>query len=543
MAKSPAQQAADAQKQLEEEACDRVSDCRAAKALSRRDIEEAYFFMAPRRVRSQSTQGQSTTPPGDQFELQTSLGFEVAADFMTMLIDSFMPPAGRWAERRPDPFMPQATREILAAQAKERDEAIFEMIRGSNFYAELAKTGVPDAAIGVIAMDIRRVNSLKPARCMGIPIRELEFNIGPDGRIDDRFNVRCTKYKKLKALLPEVTLPQAILDKISNEPNNVCEVRWGYWRLWARTDDEYWQHVVLVDRTVVHAAVTQGEGSCAIAIGRFGATPDFAWPDGSAIKSLPDFRQLDEMRAGFIENIDFTLRPPFTFEDDGVLNFEDGVEPSMGYPRRPGGQRDAVQKIYEPNPLDAALFDEMNLEKRVRRLHYCDFPEQKGKTPPTASQWLDEMVEAQKKIGTPGYNFWGEFPYEAFQRFRFLAEAAGGVKPLEYKDAAGRDVRVSLQAYNPAQRAQENQEVLTGTRLLQIAGAAFPQTLAVMVDDQQTIRNFQAKLGDKLVALRDPAQLKQAFANVSQLAGVRGTQLGQDGLTVAASPQGGPGGG
>ena len=61
-------------------------------------------------------------------------------------------------------------------------------------------------------------------------------------------------------------------------------------------------------------------------------------------------------------------------------------------------------------------------KRRVRRLFYNDFPEQKGKTPPTLGQWLDEIVEAQKKIGTPGYAFWREFPYEAFQRFSYIGE-------------------------------------------------------------------------------------------------------------------------
>ncbi len=536
MAKAPAAESAQPpvdRKVLEGEAKDRLTDARAQKAKSRIDIEEAYFFLAPRRVRSQSSQSNSSTRPADANELQTSLGFEVADDFMTMLIDSFMPQSARWAERRPPPFVDDATKQTLSTQVKAQDEKIFDFIRSSNFYAELAKTGVPDAAIGVLAMEIRMVGAGRPPRCLGVPIRELEINLGPDGRVDDRFVVRATCFNKLKALLPGIKLPASITKKINDTPKKPCEVVWGYWRLWEREDDEYWQHAVTIDGTLVHDVVAKGEGSCGLIVGRFGATPDFAWPDGPSIKALPDFRQVDEMRAAFVENMDFTLRPPFTYEDDGVLSFEDGIEPGMGYPRRPGGSRSPTEKIYEPNPLDAPLFDEMNLEKRIRRLHYCDFPEQKGKTPPTLGQWLDEMVEAQKKIGTPGYAFWNEFPYEAFQRFRYLAETSGGVPPIKITNASGREVPVSLQAYNPAQRAQENQDVLTGTRLLQIAGSAFPQTLQVMVDDQQTLRNFQDKLGDKLVALRSKEDLQNAVGTLSKLAGVGGPQV-NGGLVASA---------
>lgn len=525
-------------KALEDEACDRVEDAKAQKTQSRQDIEEAYYFMAPRRIRSASSDTKSSTKPQDSFELQTSLGFEMAHEFMTVGIDAFMTPQANWAERRPDPFLPDAVKIQLQEQAKKDDKKIFDMIRSTNFYPELSKTGVPDFSIGVLAMDIRRANTYDPPRCLGIPIRELEINLGPDGRIDDRFHVRNTIYRKLKALLPGIKLPRAIQTKVKEKPKGECVVRWGYWRLWDREDDCYWQHVVLVDKKLVHSAVTKGHGSCSLVIGRFGATPDFAWPDGPAIKALPDFRQLDEVRAGFIENIDFTLRPPIAYPDDGTMNFEDGIEPGMAYPRRPGATANDLQKIYEPNPLQAVIFDTQELERRIRRLHFCDFPEQKGKTPPTASQWLDEMVEAQKKIGTPGYAFWGEFPYEVFNRFRFIAEASGFIAPLEFKNEAGMQVKVSLQAYNPAQRAQENQDVLTGTRLLQIAGAAFPQTVAVLIDDRKTVENFKKKLGDELVVMRDPEELKEAFSNVASLAGVGGPKA-PGGLPAAGNGSGG----
>lgn len=518
-------------KALQDEASQRIEDARAEKRKSRVDIEECYYFAAPRRIRSADSRSATDAKPSDDKELMTSLGFEVADDFMTMLIDSFMPQSVKWAERHPDPFMPDPVKKVLLEQAQVADEKIFESIRGSNFYAELGKVGVPDAAVGVLAMDIRLVRPGMPARCIAVPIRELEINLGPDGRIDDRFVVRNTIHRKLPALLAGIPLPAKLSERIKKDPKKKVEVRWGYWRDWSKTDDEYWQHVVLVGDEVVHDAVLIGPGSCPLAVGRFGATPDFAWPDGPMIKSLPDLRQVDELNAGFIENIDYTLRPPFTYPDDGILSFEDGIEPGVGYPKRPGGTAHDLQKIYEPNPLDAAHFDEMKLEKRIRRLHYCDFPEQKGKTPPTASQWLDEMVEAQKKIGTPGYSFWREFPYEVFERFRYIAERSGGAQPLEVD---GR--RVSLQAYNPAQRAQENQEVLTASRLLQIGGAVFAQTLPVMVDDQQTMRNLQSKLGDKLVVFRNPQQLQQAFSNVAQLAGVQIPRL-PGGLQAAAGPE------
>lgn len=512
----------------------RLADARQQKSYSAADIEEAYYFTAPRRVRSSSSQSSSANRSTDADELQTSIGFEVVEDFVTMIIDSFMQQAGRWAERLADAFLPPGIKKKVEEAVRAEDEKIFQVIRSSNFHAELSKQAVPDGGIGVFAMHIHQQRGDKPPLCIGIPIRKLEMNLGPDGRIDDRFVIEKTKYRHVPALLPEITLPAEIKKLVKDKPGDKVTVEWGYWRDWTRDDDEVWQHCVRVGDTVVHTAQLVGAGCCPLVLGRFGATPDYAWPDGPTIKALPDFRQMDEMSAGFVENMDFTLRPPQAYDDDGVLgsHLEGGVESGYFYPRRPGGSRDTFESIYEPAQLEAALFEASALERRIKRLHYVDFPEQPGKTPPTLGQWLDEMVEAQKKIGTPGYNFWREFPFEVFCRFTYIAEASGRAQKITLPGGGA----VQLHAYNPAQRAQENQEVLTATRLMQIGASGFPQTWQVAVDELKTLENLKSKLGDKLVVFRTKEDLSGAADMVSKLGGVFGPKLA-GGLT------GGGGGG
>ena len=502
----------------------RLADAKQQKAYSQEDITECYFFAAPRRARSANSSS-SVTRSNDASELQTSLAFECAEDFMTLIIESFMPSNARWAERLADPFLRQAVKDQIENSARIQDEQVFQMIRSCGFHAELAKQGVPDGAIGVFAMHIH--NGRRPMDlpvCIGVPIRELEMNLGPDGRIDDRFVVKHTTYKHVKTLLPGITLPSRVLGLIKDLPETKVQIQWGYWRLWDKDDDEYWQHCVKVGEETVHDTQLKGRGCCPLVLGRFGATPDYAWPDGPMIKSLPDLRQEDETRAAFIENIDFTLRSPKAYDDDGVIggHLENGVEPGMFYPRRPGSNsRQTFESIYDPPNLQAAMFEFDDVRRRVKRLHYVDFPEQVGKTPPTLGQWLDEMVEAQKKIGTPGFSFWREFPFEVFQRFTYIAEKAGKLTPIKIEGAG----EVTLHAYNPAQRAQENQEVLTATRLMQIGGSAFPQTWQVAVDELGTLMAVKEKLGDKLVKFKTKEELVGAVDQLSKLGGVFGPKL------------------
>lgn len=512
----------DAEQKLRAEALDRLQDCKNEKNQVRQDIEECYFFAAPRRRRSaRSSATQGSDKPSDKYELQTSLGMEVAEDFSEMVIDTFTPPQVPWAERKVTGKVTAEEKNQLDEKLKEVDGNIFDLIRGSNYYAEKGKAATPDASIGVFAFLITDPGAAEPIRVLAVPIREVEFNVGPDGRIDDRFICRPTKYRYVRTLLgKDVTFPDEIEKKIKDKGSEPCEVIWGWWRLWNERGDETWQHVVFVDQTMVHSPTIKGEGSCPFVIGRFGATPDYAWPDGPLMKALPELRYMDEIRAGMIEYIDFTLKSPVAYEDDGVINLEAGVEPGRAYPKRPNGGRNIFEKIYEPSSIEAVIFDQQQLRATIRRILYVDFPEQQGKTPPTATQWLDEMVLKQRRIGTPGFAYWSEEPYETFQRFRYLGEKRGVIEPIDLP--AG----TRVQPYNPAQRAQENQEVLTATRLIQIGSSAFQQTWQVAVDELGTLNNLKNKLGDKIVVFRQSSDLKSAVELVSQLGGIGGGQPG-----------------
>lgn len=526
----------EAREALQTEALQRLEDARREKRNVTNDHQNAYFYAAPRRIRQQQSQSQTPAPtkPGDDRQLQTSFGFEVVDDFMSMLIQTFTPREGPWAERK----LPEAMRsddfnidEVNEAIRLE-DEKVFNLIRASNYYSEKAMTGVPDAAVGIVALLVTDPGRGQPYECRGVPIRELEIDKGPDGRPDFRAIVRVTKFRYLKAEVgAEVyaKIDPVELRKYKDQPDQPIEVVWAWWRIWDNLGDHEYQHVVLCQQKLCHQATSIGEGSCALIVGRFGATPDFAWPDGPLLKSLADLVQLDEVRGALIENLDFTLRPPKAYDDDGVINLPtDGVRPGELYPRRPSYGKQTFEDIYQPRAIDSALFEIDHLTMRIRRLHYVDFPEQKGKTPPTATQWIDELAIRQNRIGTPGFAFWREEPYEAFQRFRYLGEKGGKVRPL---DALG--VRVPLQPYNPAERAQDSQDISTSVRFAQIGQAIAPTIWQVAIDELATLQNIRKKMRVTDVVLRDQGEIEQRVKLLASL----GTQMtGQGGGDQGGAP-------
>lgn len=503
---------------LTKDACDRLISARRQKREWEPDIREGYFFAAPHRARQiQSEQQNNTAKPTDADLLQTGMAFELVEDFATVVLNAFMPPAEPWAEQRAGMFVPDDVLDEVKKQIGENDPKIFEAIRASNLYEELPKAWVPDLAIGTTALWIEDSRPAENFVVQAIPLHELEINVGPFGSLDDRFVVRHTKNRHVAALLG-----QTIFDKLSAEcrkevadgPDKLTQIAWGYWRKWDRRDDVVWQHVVMLKNKVVHDELLIGEGSCPLIPMRWAPSPEWAFGNGVLIKSLPDLRQVDDLSAKKIEHIDNALAPASTYPDDSFTAVEQGIETGKLYPMRVGSEG-AVKPIFPPGSVEAALFELDQTERKLRRRFFLDWPEQRGDTPPTATQWLDEMQMAQRRIGTPGQSFWREGPAEIFLRYKFLLEKRGVIAPVQVNGK-----NVALSPYNPAQRAAEQQEVAMFSRFAEIMAPLFPEEWKLKTDGGVTMAQVAEKMRvTKLWAERPADQQKAALAQISQLAG------------------------
>lgn len=527
-------------KDLSKEVEDRVAECRKQKHHVDRDIREGYFFAVPNKPRSISTQMPISVinQPQDASVLQISIGMEEAENFATTLIRSFMPEGQPWMNLQPSAFVrDENVKRQLKDKGKQDTKVVFDLIAESNFYAELSRILNPDGALGTFGMWIDRGNISEPVKCKGVPLREMEINVGPDGAIDDRFIIRHTKYKNVRDLVgKDITLSKKIEDKIKREPKSTCCVTWGFWRLWDKPHLA-WKHVMLVDDEVIDEQEYEGAGTCPFIVVTFNREVSSAYGNGPLIKALPELRQLDEMAGAASEMVDLSLRPPMGYPDDSFANIADGVVPGGWYPLRVGSEA-AVKKLYEPSKLDAAFFDQKSREDRVKRIFYNDFPQQRGDTPPTATQWIDEMSMAQRKIGTPGLAFWREGPAEFFLRFYTLCLEGGLCKRV-----TNLNNEMALVPDNPTRQAQNQQKVAMVGRLGQLAAGLFPEEFKVKIDGAATIDKCIEAMGlEDMMPVRNPQQIAQATQLISQVAGgnqpqTPGTQLPPPGTAIAQPPQ------
>ncbi len=189
---------------LDKESITRLAAARVWKSYFELDFKECYFFAAPWRQRQISSQ----TAPGQQrmldaVELNTDECFIIAQDFVTEIVNTYMPQAQAWCERGPGMFLPDGVWDKIKDQVKKDDESIFDAMKSSNLYAELTKSLYPDLPIGTAGLWIEKRPGIHPIAVMAVPLREMELNLGPDGQIDDRFVVRFTRNCYVRKLLGE----------------------------------------------------------------------------------------------------------------------------------------------------------------------------------------------------------------------------------------------------------------------------------------------------------------------------------------------------
>jgi hypothetical protein len=264
------------------------------------DFRECYFFASPHRQRFvNSSSSQTISRIQDAGDLNTDEAFILCGDFVTEIVNAFMSPDKPWCERGPGMDLPPGIWDKVKGDVLKGDQQIFNAMKASNLYPEVAKAFYPDLAIGTVGLWIERPHSSAPIINSAVPLRELEVNLGPYGDIDDRFAVRSTRNVHVRELVgEEIWAKIADLKKeIVEKPKERTQVVWGFWRKWEIKGDECWQHVVMVGKNgnnLVHDVEIKGEGCCPLWVGRFNPSPDSPFGLGPLIQGLPSLRQIDE---------------------------------------------------------------------------------------------------------------------------------------------------------------------------------------------------------------------------------------------------------
>lgn len=479
----------------------RYSAAKKWRDMVRPSLEEIYSFVCPGREKEFDTN--TLTPRNDEPETFISLPEDLSSDFASDLVTYFTPSESRWTEYMVTTPVPKEAVQQVLEIVNEREDEIADLVAASN-YNDIAPQVMFEAAHGTVAMWVDSSHLTQPIYCETVPPCELLITPGHLG-ILDRFREKMVLAGTLNALFDgwEVDLNVPSIKKKIDKAGSTCKVCWGFWLDWADAGNPLWRCEITIDgnRVTPSEPLTLGPlaGSCPLLVGRFNPQPNRPWGRGPGWKSLPDMRVYNAVDEAVLDGLDQSLRNTIIYADDGFLDLGEGVDAGRSYPAARGFTRDQIYELQKGVNLDTGFFSEDRLEDRLRQRFYQDGPRQRGDTPPTAAQWVDERRRVQVRLGKPSAPLWREFFLPFIQRIEFIAIGLGKIEgALTHNESV-----ISVQPVSPLQKAQNQDKVMTTRSNLELAFNTFQDQVGNFIDPVKTFANVIKTSGDDLMVLRD----------------------------------------
>jgi hypothetical protein len=463
-------------------------------------IADCYKYALPWRHVFYATQ------PGDSYdEIFDSTVATTLEDFAADMQNTFTPQKNNWLEEQPAVDYDNSQRRAFADDLKKRQAFVFAEMGRSNLYQALQES-YSDLGPGTMVLCVTDIDLTKPLHCESLPITDVLLAKGPYGTVDP---FRRRKYLRREA---EVMWPNAdwalvvhAAAQLQKGSEQELEITDGCWRDWADKANETYRYAVECNGKIIFSKEYRGAGSCPFIVARWARDNTTAWGVGPTYRVLPDIKTLNHVRFLDLKNYDKHVDPPTSYEDDGVANIDNGVTPGLWIPRAPGSE--PPKAIESMSRFDVAVFERDELRSAVKRAHYQDKPEQLGKTPPTATQWVDEAAERARRMGTPATNLVQELQIPLYRRFAYLLEQRGKLPRVEFDGQ-----EVALTPVSPLLRAQQQEEVVRNDKWVELLVARFgPQLGMVIVDVTKYADRQRHLLGVDKDLIRDEAKMVAAI--------------------------------
>ena len=472
-------------------------------------LEEIYSYICPGREYDFSRTPYQIN--ADDPETFISLPEDLATDFAADLVTYFTPAEAKWTEYMVTAPIPRAAEKQVKEIVGAREKELFDLIQASN-YNDVAPQVMFEANHGTVAMWVEQAHLSQPIYVETVPPSELLVTPGHLG-ILDRFREKSVLASSLKALFDgwdDVKLTGHRLTEKMKKPGAMCTVCWGFWLDWSDPGNPMWRCEITVDgnRVTPDTPLTLGPlaGSCPLLVGRFNPQPNRPWGRGPAWKALPDMRVYNAVDEAVLDGLDQSLKNTLLYADDGFIDLSEGIEPGRAYPAHRGFTRDQVYELNRGVNLDTGFFSEDRLEDRLRARFYQDGPRQRGDTPPTASQWIDERRRVQQRLGKPSAPLWKELFLPFVQRIETIGVETGRL------DAAlthNGDV-IAVLPISPLQKAQNQDKVMVSRSNLELGAGVFAEAFGQVVDVAATFQNIVDASGDDLTVIQKEEQNEPA---------------------------------
>lgn len=455
------------------------------------------------RVGEKATQDNPRAPSEQDSIFDTTLQ-DAVDDWASDCADEFTPSYRPWTTYEP---IGGASRFSQPAQKKIQEyvvnhmKVIYDAINQSGF-EEQSQGCYVDLAIGPTGIDIPYTPAGQPLRFEHVPISELLILPSPFGGPGDRFRERQIPVKHLDLIWPDADFSRQGSESQRKNNNATVTVIQAYLRDWDNRSEEVWKNYLLVEGAIARGEqVDKGDGSCRLIAARPRVSAPSAYGIGYGNKAVPPARVLDEMAYLSLKRTGRSIDPPTIYWDDGTLNPDGGFDTGEW---AEAGENFEVKEMYPQGDAREAWFAQEDLRMQVKRALFQDKPYQRGDTPPTATQWMDERQTNARRKAFPRAAITREFVLPVLRRVGWILRKR---KVLEDIDIEGELVR--LQPISPMSRASDLEEVQMADQHMQMFGARFPDSAPKYYDIPKMMEKVRDKLGGDVIEIRDEDTVRQ----------------------------------
>jgi len=430
---------------------------------------------------------------------------QVVCDFASDQLDFFMPDYKPWVSLKPGTdFAKDADKQAFKEQVKPYEEKLYDLIRNTNWYEQNLEVfhDLAGAAAGTIIPLAPRGQDVqvRPVLMYNLLMDEGAFN-DVDGRWDE-FTMQSRHVEEMfgKDVYNMMKMNGAV------NTDKVVTVIQGCMRERDKDDNWRWRWVVFIEKKLCRTKLLEPGVPPPMNVCRWRHAPPFAWGPGPADMALPAARTLDELAYINLKKLGKEADPPYSFVADGVFNPDRGVNNGTYVARRIGSE--PPTPLYEPTSSQNQYFEQERLIYRVKKALYQDKPEQSGKTPPTASQWVDEKASHERRQQARR-RVYREYVLPSLRRFAYVFAMRGELEPIKID---GKEIQAVF--VSPLSKASDANEVSAGMQFAQSLVGTFGESAIASIDAFETAKKWQDKLGDTTVELIQPTDQQQPIQDL-----------------------------
>lgn len=434
--------------------------------------------------------------PDDQFEIFDATLQQAVDDFVSAEHDELTPEYKPWTRHEVSDIYTATQRRQAQEVIDQRVKAIYAKVRESAF-DEVAGELYSDLAVMPGMLNVPMAKPGEKVVVEYVPPAEILLEPGPRGGVDLRARERPVRIRDLDTLFPQCDWSHHGPDHARRKKLNRITVTEGCYRLWDR-DTPTWLWFIAEGGKFKYSRELEGEYASPLIPVRTRVSAPTAYCVGPAIKALAPARTLNQLAYDELYRIDKMLRPPLVYDQDRVFNPDGSLEPGRSYARMQGTR---LEEMYPQGNPGEAFFKREELKMEIRRALYVDKPDQLGKTPPTAAQYMGERAEVQRRVVHHRARVQRELVLGLVKRFEWIMERNGELEPLVVDGKA-----IQVKPISALSRATDLESAQVSMQNLQFAAQVFgPEVMPQIVDPIESMKRIIERTGDENIEVAKEA--------------------------------------